>query len=155
MGKAMKPAKAMDSRISRLEDKVKNLSPKEQDFVHRYLETGKVKESGLLAGFSESSSDSYCSGLLKKPAIQEYILEVKKNKAIKQGWTPDKVIAKLDEVYTKSMQDKSYTASLNALKLLGQSIGMFQQEKEVKHKHELKVENLLKTLEKKTIKQIN
>jgi len=155
MGKAVKQAEATNSRMTRLEDKVKNLSLKEQEFVHRYLETGKVKESGLLAGFSESSSETYCSGLLKKPVIQAYILEVKKNKAIKHGWTPDKVIAKLDEVYTKSMEDKSYTASLNALKLLGQSIGMFQQEKEIKHKHELKVENLLKTLEKKTLKQLN
>ena len=151
----MKPAKAKDHKESRLEVKLKNLSLKEQDFVHRYLETGKVKESGLLAGFSESSSESYCSGLLKKPVIQEYILEVQKNKAIRHGWTPDKVITKLNEVFDKSMQDKSYTASLNALKLIGQSIGMFNQEKEVKHKHELKVENLLKSLEKKTIKQIN
>ena len=55
----MKPAKGTDSRESRLEVKLKNLSLKEQDFVHRYLETGKVKESGLLAGFSESSSESY------------------------------------------------------------------------------------------------
>jgi len=151
----MKPVKATPGRLEALEDKLKNLSLKEQEFVHRYLETGKVKESGLLAGFSESSSESYCSGLLKKPAIQAYILEVQKNKAIKHGWTPDKVIAKLDEVYTKSMQDKSYTASLNALKLLGQSIGMFKQENEVKHKHELKIENLLKQVEKKTIKQVN
>lgn len=151
----MKPAKAKEHKESRLEVKLKNLSLKEQDFVHRYLETGKVKESGLLAGFSESSSESYCSGLLKKPVIQEYILEVQKNKAIRHGWTPDKVITKLNEVFDKSMQDKSYTASLNALKLIGQSIGMFNQEKEVKHKHELKVENLLKSLEKKTIKQIN
>ena len=74
----MKPVKATPGRLEALEDKLKNLSLKEQEFVHRYLETGKVKESGLLAGFSESSSESYCSGLLKKPAIQAYILEVQK-----------------------------------------------------------------------------
>ena len=151
----MKQAKRTADSLARLEDSLKNLSPKEQDFVHRYLETGKVKESGLLAGFSETSSESYCSGLLKKPTIQAYILEVQKNKAIRAGWNADKVIAKLQDVYDKSMQDKSYTASLNALKLIGQSIGMFNQEKEVKHKHEVKIENLLKQVEKKTVKQIN
>ena len=75
--------------------------------------------------------------------------------AIRAGWTPDKVIAKLQDVYDKSMQAESFTASLNALKLIGQSIGMFNQEKEVKHKHEVKIENLLKQVEKKTVKQIN
>ena len=45
------------------------------------------------------------------------------------------------------MSDKSYTASLNALKLIGNELGMFKQEKEVLHSHELKIENLLKQVD--------
>ena len=138
-----------------IEEKAKNLSPRDLDFVHKYLETGNITEAGRLAGFSESTAKTYCHELLKKPRIEEYLHEVKKNMAIRAGWTPDKVIAKLQEVYDKSMQAESFTASLNALKLIGQSIGMFNQEKEVKHKHEVKIENLLKQVEKKTVKQIN
>ena len=138
-----------------LEVKAKQLTPKELDFVHKYLEIGKVGEAGLLAGYTESSSKSYCSDLLRKPRIQAYIDEVKKNKAIRAGWTKDKVISKLDELYQESMNDKSYTASLNALKLIGNEIGMFKQEKEVLHSHELKIENLLKQVESNPIKQIN
>ena len=65
------------------------------------------------------------------------------------------MISKLDELYQESMNDKSYTASLNALKLIGNELGMFKQEKEVLHSHELKIENLLKQVETNPIKQIN
>ena len=63
--------------------------------------------------------------------------------------------SKLDELYQESMNEKSYTASLNALKLIGNELGMFKQEKEVLHSHELKIENLLKQVESNPIKQIN
>ena len=138
-----------------IEVKAKELTPKELDFVHKYLEIGRIGEAGRLAGFTEASSKSYCSELLKKPKIQDYIFEVKKNMAIRAGWTKDKVIAKLDELYNQSMNEKSFTASLNALKLIGNELGMFKQEKEVLHSHELKIENLLKQVETNQIKNIN
>ena len=138
-----------------LEVKAKSLHQRSLIFVHKYLELGKIGEAGLLVGYTESSSKSYCSDLLRKPRIQAHIDEVKKNKAIRAGWTKDKVISKLDELYQESMNDKSYTASLNALKLIGNELGMFKQEKEVLHSHELKIENLLKQVESNPIKQIN
>ena len=52
---------------------MRKLTPKQQKFADRYIETGNGIQSAIYAGYSERSANAIASENLRKPYISEYI----------------------------------------------------------------------------------
>ena len=77
--------------------------------------------------------------MLRNPLIQAKIQGTLK----KNGWSADRVLEEMEDLFKQAKQAESWTACTKLLELLGRHAGLFTEKREVEHKHSHSFEALL------------
>ena len=89
------------------------------------------------AGYAKSSASTQGNRLMQKDRIKG---EIEKQIA-GQGWTPEKVIGELQDLYHKAKEAEAWAPAKDMLTLLGRHVGVLKDERttktEVSHSFEL------------------
>ena len=101
---------------------IKKLSVKEHKFVAGIIKGLSATQSAKDAGYSESNAHNVGSKLLKEDYINREI-ERQLNVA---GFSPERILAELWDLYSESKANGSYGPAKDILVLLGRNINMFQ-----------------------------
>ena len=70
-------------------------------------------------------------------------LNLKQGTLKKNGWSADRVLQEMEDLFKQAKQAESWTACTKILELLGRHAGLFTERKEVEHKHSHSFEALL------------
>lgn len=127
------------------------MTEQQRIFAEEYVKTGKQKEAAIAAGYKAESASQQASRLLKKDKVLAYVRALRAQAAEGVCLQVEDVLRDLIEIKNRCMQavpvqvwdseqkayvdsDKKFTfnakGAVDALKLLGESLGMF--EKKVK-----------------------
>ena len=113
------------------------LSVKELKFVAGIIQGKSQEQSALDAGYAKSSASTQGNRLMQKDRIKG---EIEKQIA-GQGWTPEKVIGELQDLYHKAKEAEAWAPAKDMLTLLGRHVGVLKDERttktEVSHSFEL------------------
>lgn len=100
----------------------KELSVKEHKFVAGILKGLSATQSAKDAGYSDSNAHNIGSKLLKENYIKEEI-----NKQLNvSGFTPERILAEMWDLYKQSKANESYGPAKDILVILGRHFNMFQ-----------------------------
>ena len=113
------------------------LTVKELKFVAGIIQ-GKTQEQACIdAGYSAQSARTQASRMMSKAHIQGEI----EKQVSGQGWTPEKVIGELQDLYFKAKEAEAWAPAKDMLTLLGRHVGVLKDERttktEVSHSFEL------------------
>lgn len=113
------------------------LSVKELRFVAGIIQGLSQTEACIKAGYSKNGASTQATKLMRKPSVQG---EIEKQVA-GQGWTPEKVIGELQDLYHKAKEAEAWAPAKDMLTLLGRHVGVLKDERttktEVSHSFEL------------------
>ena len=113
------------------------LSVKELKFVAGIIKGLSQTEACIKAGYSKNGAATQATKLMRKPSVQG---EIEKQVA-GQGWTPEKVIGELQDLYHKAKEAEAWAPAKDMLTLLGRHVGVLKDERttktEVSHSFEL------------------
>lgn len=121
-----RPSKDVDEKRTRLP---RGLTPMQEKFCMEYTATGDELASYKKAGFKEAKDDPNtrirARQLLKNEKIQARIDEYQKEAIRKISWTKEKVLEKIAEVYSNSINDGDFTNANRAMENIAKHLGMF------------------------------
>lgn len=122
------------------------LNEKQKRFCNEYLIDLNATQAAIRAGYSEKTSYSIGSELLKKPEVQTYLQHLADKRSEKLELTPEWVLEQIMDVAKTTAKDKD---KLKALELLGKHLVLFTEKMQhggtIKFKQDVgKAENLLK-----------
>ena len=113
------------------------LSVKELRFVAGIIKGLSQTEACINAGYSKNGASTQATKLMRKPSIQGEI----EKQVSGQGWTPEKVIGELQDLYYKAKEAEAWAPAKDMLTLLGRHVGVLKDERhtktEVSHSFEL------------------
>ena len=113
------------------------LSVKELKFVAGIIKGLSQTEACINAGYSKNGASTQATKLMRKPSIQGEI----EKQVSGQGWTPEKVIGELQDLYYKAKEAEAWAPAKDLLPLLGRHVGVLKDERhtktEVSHSFEL------------------
>ena len=115
------------------------LNPRQERFLASILKGKSATQSALDAGYAERSAHTTGARMLKNPIIQAKI----RGTLEKNGWSADRVLQEMEDLFKQAKQAESWTACTKILELLGRHAGLFTERKEVEHKHSHSFEALL------------
>ena len=99
--------------------KDKELTPQQVHFATLYAKgTQSATESAKQAGYSSLGN------LLKNDKIMGLCREHQKFEMERIGWSANKVVAKMADVFEQSLQQEQFTPAINALSKIGNWLGM-------------------------------
>lgn len=101
------------------------LSLKHQAFVDEYLKDRNATQATIRAGYSAKTAGSAGYRLLKNVEIQRAITERSQVAGAIVNVTVAKVVERMDDLYTKALNDKHYAAAAKALEMQGRYLAMF------------------------------
>lgn len=101
------------------------LSLKHQAFVDEYLKDRNATQATIRAGYSAKTAGSAGHRLLKNVEIQRAITERSQVAGAIVNVTVAKVVERMDDLYTKALNDKHYAAAAKALEMQGRYLAMF------------------------------
>ena len=113
------------------------LTVKELKFVAGIIKGLSQTEACINAGYSKNGASTQATKLMRKPSIQGEI----EKQVSGQGWTPEKVIGELQDLYFKAKEAEAWAPAKDMLTLLGRHVGVLKDERttktEVSHSFEL------------------
>ncbi len=113
------------------------LSVRELKFVAGIIQGLSQTEACVKAGYSKNGASTQATKLMRKTAIQGEI----EMQIAGQGWTPEKVIGELQDLYNKAKEAEAWAPAKDMLTLLGRHVGVLKDERttktEVSHSFEL------------------
>ena len=113
------------------------LTVKELKFVAGIIKGLSQTEACIKAGYSKNGASTQATKLMRKPSIQGEI----EKQVSGQGWTPEKVIGELQDLYYKAKEAEAWAPAKDMLTLLGRHVGVLKDERttktEVSHSFEL------------------
>ena len=113
------------------------LTVKELKFVAGIIQGLSQTEACIKAGYSKNGASTQATKLMRKPSIQGEI----EKQVSGQGWTPEKVIGELQDLYLKAKEAEAWAPAKDMLTLLGRHVGVLKDERttktEVSHSFEL------------------
>lgn len=95
----------MNFKASMINPEDKELTPKEELFVHRYIVDFNGAASAREVGYSENSAKEIAAELLTKPHIQRRLKEIQKHLSDKNDNLAQQVIDELKKVGFSNIQD--------------------------------------------------
>ena len=131
------------------------LTQKELKFSIAYASNGNATESAKLAGYAVPSASQAGHKLLKKSSVIREIEKRIEDFHITLGITKQSVLSDLIRLYNQSLEAESHGVCKDILKLLGSEIGLFNEQKQVKHEHSVSFEQLLSSTNTKDITPAN
>ena len=120
------------------------LTQKELRFSIAYASNGNATESAKLAGYAVPSASQAGHKLLKKSSVIKEIEKRVEDFQIAQGITKSGILSDLIRLYNQALTAESHGVCKDILKLLGMEIGLFNEQKQIKHQHNVTFEQLLK-----------
>ena len=120
------------------------LTQKELRFSIAYASNGNATESAKLAGYAVPSASQAGHKLLKKCSVIKEIEKRVEDFQMAQGITKSGILSDLIRLYNQALTAESHGVCKDILKLLGSEIGLFNEQKQVKHQHNVTFEQLLK-----------
>ena len=121
-----------------------HLTQKELRFSIAYASNGNATESAKLAGYAVPSASQAGHKLLKKCSVIKEIEKRVEDFQIAQGITKSGILSDLIRLYNQALTAESHGVCKSILELLGKEIGLFNEQKQVKHQHNVTFEQLLK-----------
>ena len=115
------------------------LNPRQERFLAAILKGKSATQSAIEAGYAERSASVTGARMLRNPLIQAKIQGTLK----KNGWSADRVLEEMEDLFKQAKQAESWTACTKILELLGRHAGLFTEKREVEHKHSHSFEALL------------
>ena len=113
------------------------LTVKELKFVAGIIKGLSQTEACIKAGYSKNGASTQATKLMRKPSIQGEI----EKQVSGQGWTPEKVIGELQDLYFRAKEAEAWAPAKDMLTLLGRHVGVLKDERttktEVSHSFEL------------------
>ena len=113
------------------------LTVKELKFVAGIIKGLSQTEACIKAGYSKNGASTQATKLMRKPSVQGEI----EKQVSGQGWTPEKVIGELQDLYFKAKEAEAWAPAKDMLTLLGRHVGVLKDERttktEVSHSFEL------------------
>ena len=113
------------------------LTVKELKFVAGIIKGLSQTEACINAGYSKNGASTQATKLMRKPSNQGEI----EKQVSGQGWTPEKVIGELQDLYYKAKEAEAWAPAKDMLTLLGRHVGVLKDERttktEVSHSFEL------------------
>ena len=113
------------------------LSVKELRFAAGNIQGKSQEQSALDAGYAKVSASTQGNRLMQRDRIKREI-EMQISGA---GWTPEKVIGELQDLYYKAKEAEAWAPAKDMLTLLGRHVGVLRDERhtktEVSHSFEL------------------
>lgn len=106
----------------------RRLTPKQQRFVQEYILDLNATAAALRAGYK---SGDVGRQLLTKTHVRAAIAEAKKCRAERCELSADAILRRLDRESRRRGRGSSHSARVQALKLLGQHLGLFPKRLEV------------------------
>jgi phage terminase small subunit len=113
------------------------LTVKELKFVAGIIKGLSQTEACINAGYSKNGASTQATKLMRKPSVQGEI----EKQVSGQGWTPEKVIGELQDLYFRAKEAEAWAPAKDMLTLLGRHVGVLKDERttktEVSHSFEL------------------
>jgi len=113
------------------------LNVRELRFVAGIIQGKSQEQSCIDAGYAKSSARTQGARLMARDSIKG---EIDKQVA-GQGWTPEKVIGELQDLYHKAKEAEAWAPAKDMLTLLGRHVGVLKDERttktQVSHSFEL------------------
>lgn len=106
---------------------LKKLSPKRATFVLEYVKDFNGKRAAIAAGYSAKTAEVQASALLRRTAVKLAVELAMKERAERSQITQDWVMERLRIESTRTGPGSQHAARVQALKLCGQHIGMFNE----------------------------
>ena len=134
------------------------LTQKELKFSIAYASGLNAKDSAITAGYKASNASQQGHKLLngsKSSLINGEINKRLEDLQITLGITKQSVLSDLIRLYNQALEAESHGVCKDILKLLGSEIGLFNEQKQVKHEHSVSFEQLLSASTTKDITPIN
>ena len=134
------------------------LTQKELKFSIAYASGLNAKDSAITAGYKATNASQQGHKLLngsKSSLINGEINKRLEDLQITLGITKQSVLSDLIRLYNHALEAESHGVCKDILKLLGSEIGLFNEQKQVKHEHSVSFEQLLSASTTKDITPIN
>ena len=131
------------------------LTQKELKFSIAYASNGNATESAKLAGYAVPSASQAGHKLMRKSSVIREIEKRVEDFQLAQGITKSGILSDLIRLYNHALEAESHGVCKDILKLLGSEIGLFNEQKQVKHEHSVSFEQLLSASTTKDITPIN
>ena len=134
------------------------LTQKELKFSIAYASGLNAKDSAITAGYKATNASQQGHKLLngsKSSLINGEINKRLEDLQITLGITKQSVLSDLIRLYNQALEAESHGVCNDILKLLGSEIGLFNEQKQVKHEHSVSFEQLLSASTTKDITPIN
>ena len=113
------------------------LTVRELKFVAGIIKGLSQTEACINAGYSKNGASTQATKLMRKPSVQGEI----EKQVSGQGWTPEKVIGELQDLYFRAKEAEAWAPAKDMLTLLGRHVGVLKDERttktEVSHSFEL------------------
>ena len=122
------------------------LTQKELKFSIAYASGLNAKDSAITAGYKATNASQQGHKLLngsKSSLINKEIEKRVEDFQIAQGITKSGILSDLIRLYNQALTAESHGVCKDILKLLGSEIGLFNEQKQVKHEHSVSFEQLL------------
>ena len=123
------------------------LTQKELKFSIAYASGMSLKDATITAGYKAKNASQQGHNLINGSKKDLILREVEKrieDLQITLGITKQSVLSDLIRLYNQALTAESHGVCKDILKLLGMEIGLFNEQKQVKHQHNVTFEQLLK-----------
>ena len=112
----------LDKQLSTIEAS-SNLSYRQIIWCNAFIETGCLKKACDIAGFSHKISVNYGNQLLKKPAIQLYLVKLQEEKARYNSIQKETIVDELVNIAKIAMSNNNQMAAIAAWKEIAKMMG--------------------------------
>ena len=113
------------------------LNVRELRFVAGIIKGLSQTDACIKAGYSSKGDSTQATALMRRPAV---LGEIERQVA-GQGWSPEKVVGELQDLYYKAKEAEAWAPAKDILTLLGRHVGILRDERhtktEVSHSFEL------------------
>ena len=107
------------------------MNKKHEFFCQEYIKDLNSTQAAIRAGYSEKTARQQGSRLLTNAAINSRIGELQEEIAERNEIDADNIMAKLETVYERSLQEGNYAAANRAAELQGKMISAFTERADV------------------------
>ena len=126
---------------------MKELTEKQKRFCEEYLVDLNAKQAAIRAGYSTKTADRIAGQNLNKLEVKSYIEQKRAEQSERTGIKADEVINELSKIAFANVPVTG-KEKVNALKLLGQHLGIFENSKNRSTEQVLdRLDSILKNIE--------
>ncbi len=108
-----------------------SFSDRHEAFCQEYVKDRNATQAAIRAGYSEKTARQQGSRLLTNAAISSRIGELQEEIAERNEIDADNIMAKLETVYERSLEEGNFAAANRAAELQGKMVGAFTERADV------------------------